>query len=127
MNNRITAEEYQRRLAHNRKRAAGKNNVRLTIDGITFDSKKEAMRWIQLKEMERVGQISNLRRQVPIVLMGAQGPIKTKTGKDMTYWADFVYEENDEEAVEDVKGYPSDIYLLKKAILAAQGITIREV
>lgn len=109
------------------KRAAGKNAKRHFAHGIWFDSKKEANRWGELLLMERAGQISELRRQVAIALKGRSGPILTPTGRNMTYLADFVYIEACEEVVEDAKGYPSDIYLMKKAILAAQGVNIREV
>lgn len=47
-------------------------NKKIEIDGFVFDSKAEAQRWQQLKLLERVGQIGNLRRQVKYVLIPAQ-------------------------------------------------------
>ena len=34
------------------------------LDGLTFDSQKEAQRYAELKLLERAGQIHSLRRQV---------------------------------------------------------------
>lgn len=107
--------------------AAGRNAKRHFAHGIWFDSKKEARRWGELLLMQRAGQITGLRRQCPIILQGRDGPILTATGREMIYRADFVYIEAGEEVVEDAKGHPSDIYLIKKAILAAQGVKVREV
>lgn len=42
--------------------------IRTTLDGQSFDSKGEAARWAFLNMMCRAGQISNLRRQVPVEL-----------------------------------------------------------
>lgn len=104
------------------KNAAGKNAKRTN----GFDSRAEYRRYQDLTMLQRGGVISNLERQVKIPLMGRDGPILTRTGRKMVYVADFTYTENGEHVVEDVKGYPSEVYLLKKAILAAQGIIIRE-
>ena len=41
------------------------HNKKTEIDGIVFDSRKEALRWHELKLMENAGLISDLRRQVP--------------------------------------------------------------
>ena len=109
------------------KHAAGMNAKSRVVDGVRFDSRKEAGRWAELQLMEKAGVISGLARQVPIGLEGRDGPILTATGRQMTYRADFTYEENGERVVEDAKGYPDKVYLMKKAILAAQGITIKEV
>ena len=43
-------------------------NIRCTVDGLKFDSQGEAARWNFLRMMERSGQISGLRRQVPVGL-----------------------------------------------------------
>lgn len=97
------------------------------LDGIRFDSKREARRWSALLLLQRGGVITDLRRQVKFALHGRDGPILTPTGKQAHYVADFVYTENGREVVEDAKGHKTADYLLKKAILAAQGIIIREV
>lgn len=43
--------------------------VKTTIDDITFDSLKEAQRYKELKVLERAGMITNLRLQVPYILI----------------------------------------------------------
>lgn len=110
-----------------------------TVDGITFDSKKEADRYLELKVLEKSGHIQNLRMQVEYVLIPAQyGPdIITPRGKRkkgplferaVKYKADFTYIENGEEVVEDVKGYRTPEYKIKrKLMLKEHGIRIREV
>ena len=81
-----------------------KYNARKTIiDGIKFDSKKEAGRYKELKLLERAGEIKNLQLQPRFTLQESfiyQG----KTERKITYIADFMYEEkNGEVVVEDVK------------------------
>lgn len=100
-----------------------------TIGGIRFDSRAEAKRYTELQLLQKAGVIANLQRQVAIPLKGALGPILTPTGRKATYKADFVYVdlERNAEVIEDVKGFETPEYKLKRAILAAQGITIREI
>jgi hypothetical protein len=40
-----------------------------TVDGIRFDSKREAARYGELKLLEKAGHIRGLTLQVPLVLM----------------------------------------------------------
>lgn len=96
----------------------------VTVDGIRFDSKREAERWQQLLLLYRTGEISNLRRQVPYVLIP-----KSDYGRDIVYRADFVYvDKSGIEVVEDAKGFKTDIYRLKKRLMAEKyGIIIKEV
>ncbi len=105
-------------------------NKKVTIDGIKFDSKKEAGRWFDLKLLEKAGDIGGLKRQVTYYLEGRDGPILTPTGRKMRYIADHVYIDWRHRGiivVEDVKGVRTPEYLIKKAILAAMGIVISEV
>jgi Protein of unknown function (DUF1064) len=96
--------------------------------GILFASKREARRWGDLLLLERGGVIRDLRRQVKIALLGRDGPILTPTGRQAHYVADFCYTEVKSGAyvVEDSKGFQTPEYKLKRAILAAQGVVIRE-
>ena len=91
------------------------------VDGIVFDSAKEARRYGQLKLMLKAGVIAELERQRPYEL--------TVNGvKVATYRADFVYRENGAPVVEDVKGFRTPEYKLKaKLMRAVHGITIKEV
>lgn len=96
--------------------------VKTVLDDIEFDSRKEAKRYIQLKQMERAGLIKKLRLQVPFVLVD-----KSSYGREIKYVADFVYIENGIEIVEDVKGVKTPIYRLKKRLMAERyGIKIKE-
>jgi hypothetical protein len=98
-------------------------NRKITVDGITFDSKKEACRYRELKLLERGGLIQNLLLQVPFVLFD-----KSEHGRKIVYRADFVYEEKGETVVEDVKGFKTEAYKLKKRHMAERyDIVIREV
>ncbi len=104
------------------------------VDGIIFDSKKEANRYRELKMLERAGEICCLRLQVPFELIPAQyeetGEVytrgankgKPKRGKciekAVTYIADFVYYNSDAtvRTVEDVKGMRTPVYIIKRKL-----------
>jgi len=76
------------------KRKSKFKNIRTTIDGVTFASKKEAARWIFLRDLEDNGVIVNLKRQVRYALHVQGVKIGTcipdfeytvsKTGKQIT-------------------------------------------
>lgn len=105
-------------------------NRKTMIDGITFDSAKEAQRWAELKLLERAGQIFELQRQVPFVLVPKQERDGKVIERPVVYRADFVYTENGKEVVEDVKSPATKTkeYILKrKLMLWEYGIQIREV
>ena len=92
------------------------------VDGIKFDSMKEANRYNQLKIFECAGLIKGLELQVPFQLIP-----KTKYGRAIKYVADFVYYEDGKKVVEDTKGFKTDVYKLKKRLMAeTYGIEIKE-
>ena len=98
-------------------------NVKTVLDGITFDSKKEATRYAELKLLAKSGLIQNLRLQVPFELIPKQ-----QGERAVKYIADFVYTENGETVVEDVKGIKTDVYKIKKKLmLKVHGLRIKEV
>lgn len=111
---------------------------KVEVDGIVFDSKKEAKRWSELLLLEKAGAIRNLRRQVKFVLIPAQkepdttgkrgGTIKGKLlERECTYIADFVYQEDGKTVVEDTKGFRTSEYRIKKKLmLFIHGIKIKE-
>ena len=122
-------------------------NKKVVIDGITFDSKKEAGRYKELKTLERAGIIQKLQRQVKYVLVPAQyertdevytkGKDKGKPKKgrlierECAYYADFVYMQNGNTIVEDVKGYRNgqayNLFVIKrKLMLYVYGVTVKE-
>ena len=94
------------------------------MDGITFDSKKEASRWCELKLLERAGLIRDLTRQRRIELIPKVGRHRARY-----YVADFEYldTETGKMVLEDVKGVHTQVYELKKAIIRWRyGIEITE-
>lgn len=98
------------------------------IDGHTFDSQAEARRYQQLKILKQAGKITDLELQPRFALEVGGVSIKTAKGRQRFYVADFRYKNEDgEEVIEDVKGMPTDVYKLKRDILAAKGIHIKEV
>ena len=103
---------------------------KVIVDGEKYDSKKEFNRFCQLLLLERAGEIQNIKRQVRYELIPSQRD--PETGKvierPVTYLADFVYEQDGHTVVEDVKGFKTKEYVLKrKLLLWAKGIRIKEV
>lgn len=85
---------------------------KVVLDGITFDSKKEADRWQELRILELTGQIQNLERQVKYELVP-----KTGAERAVKYYADFRYEEGGKTVVEDAKGFRTKDYMIKRKLL----------
>ena len=97
-----------------------------TVDGITFDSRREADRYIVLKGMEEDGAIRDLRRQVRYELI-PPFDVDSRHYRPVFYVADFVYVEDGKEIVEDVKGMRTDVYRLKSKLFARRyGKAIKE-
>jgi len=95
-------------------------NVRTVVDGRTFDSKKEARRYLELKRLQAAGAITALRLQVRF-------PLRVNGVAVGKYVADFVYVRDGRRVVEDVKGVRTAVYKLKcKLMLAVHGIEILE-
>lgn len=96
------------------------------VDGITFDSRREADRYLVLKSMEEDGVIEDLRRQVRYELVPSFD-VDEKHYRPIYYVADFTYRENGHEVIEDVKGMKTDVYRLKAKLVAYRyGMNIRE-
>ena len=92
------------------------NAKKILIDGIEFDSKKEAKRYLELKMLERAGKIKNLKLQ-PVFLLQEGFYYRGKAIRQITYRADFEYvDENGNVVVEDVKGVETPVYKLKKKL-----------
>lgn len=104
------------------------NAKKITVDGIVFDSRREAMRYSELKLMERAGVIRDLKRQVRYELIPAFD-VGGKHYRPTSYVADFVYTDTKtgKEVVEDVKGMRTDVYRLKSKMFAYKyGVSILE-
>lgn len=104
------------------------NATPVVIDGIKFDSKKEGVRYSNLKLLEKHGRISDLKLQVPFMLTPAiyyyaefkRFSLEKHNGKGWfciqrgsKYYADFVYTENGKRVVNDVKGFRTAMYRKK--------------
>lgn len=93
---------------------------KIDYEGMTFDSKKELQHWIDLKQQEEQGIISDLKRQVEFELV----PRQTVDGKflyrPIKYTADMTYIKDGEYVVEDVKSKMTrklPEYIMKKKLL----------
>ena len=118
-------------------------NRKVTIEGINFDSEREAKRYLILKDYQNKGDISDLKMQVVYELIPAIKELKTVVLKTktiqkevtiqqaITYRCDFTYIKDEKLIVEDVKISPKMLppeYKLKKKLLRyVHGIDIREV
>ena len=103
-------------------------NRKTVLDGVTYDSAKEARRGAELRLMERAGLIQDLCAQVKYILIPAQKRDGKLIERPVTYVADFVYTENGETVVEDVKGVRTKEYIIKrKLMLWEYGLRIKEV
>lgn len=100
----------------------GARKIKDPATGYVFDSKKEFIRWCELRIIERSGVISDLKRQVSYELIPKQ------TGeRACSYIADFQYYQDGKLVVEDCKGYRTDSYKIKrKLMLWVHGIKVKE-
>lgn len=103
-------------------------NNPIIVNGHPFASKAEARRYEQLLIMEQAGAIKGLRLQPKYELI----PKFRKNGKTIRkteYIADFEYIEDGKTIVEDVKGFATDVYKLKKKLFEYRypKLTIKEV
>lgn len=89
---------------------------KVEIDGVVYDSKKEAKRAAILEQQERYGMITNLQKQVTFELQPGYTNNQGKKIRPITYIADFVYEKEGKKIVEDTKGYRTETYKVKKKI-----------
>ena len=117
-------------------------NARIRRKGKRFDSGIEMLRYDYLCKLEKKGIISDLHRQVifelvPSLYVSPDGKVISwrKQGRDwkltergISYIADFTYKHNGIQVAEDVKGYLTDVYIIKrKLMLYKHGIIIHEV
>ena len=95
-----------------------------TFNGITFDSKHERDRYVELALMEKAKAIQDLKCQVSFPLVP-----KSKYGREIKYVADFTYYEDGRLVVEDTKSpaTKTPVYRLKKRLMAEKyNIVIKE-
>ena len=105
------------------------NNNKITLNGIKYDSKKEARRHQELLLLQRAGKITDLQRQVKYILIPSQRIDGKVAERECSYIADFVYHdvESGKTVVEDTKGFKTKDYIIKrKLMLHKHGIQITE-
>lgn len=88
-------------------------NIKTTIDGITFDSKKEAIHYVYLKNLEKQGVITDLQRQTKI-------DFKVNGKKIFTYKPDFEYNDEFGHHIVDVKSPATEknaVFRLKRKLI----------
>lgn len=83
------------------------------VDGIRFDSKREAERYGELKLLEEAGEIESLQLQPRFQLM-AKATVGREKLRAVVYVGDFAYTEDGRQVVEDVKGVETPIWRLKR-------------
>lgn len=86
-------------------------NKKIKVAGREFDSKREANRYCELIMLQKAKVISDLQCQVKYELLPKQ-----KGERAMYYIADFMYTENGKTIVEDVKGYLTEVYRIKRKL-----------
>lgn len=112
-------------------------NVKVTTpDGETFDSGREADRWMQLKLLEKAGEISHLERQPKFYLYGSKSQVLIKSkgypnGRRAKWVGDFAYHchRRNKRICEDAKGFRTPLFILKRAVVEAcyPGLEIVEI
>lgn len=103
-------------------------NEKTTVNGIQFDSCKEAERYQQLMLLLKAGKITQLKLQHSFTLQGAFKKPDGEKIRAITYIADFTYyDEQGNFTIEDVKGYKTRTYKDKYKRMADLGYTITEI
>ena len=90
-------------------------NKKTTIDNITFDSKNESNRYLELKILLKSGLIKDLVLQ-PAFELQPKFKYQGKTERSITYKADFQYTEDGKTVVEDVKGFETKDFIIKRKL-----------
>lgn len=111
------------------------HNRKVTVNGITFDSQKEADRYLELMLLQKAGQIDRLKLQPEFTLQDAFTTPDGEKVKAIRYRADFTYRKKMRDGVdtywvsvvEDVKGYRTKEYQQKRKMMLDMGIRVIEV
>jgi hypothetical protein len=106
--------------------------IRTFVDGMAFDSKREARRYRELRILEKAGEIAELKCQVKFPLLPLQRLDGKLIERAVVYIADFVYiDKEGNKVVEDVKSpitRKNQSYILKrKMLLYFHGLLLKEV
>ena len=110
----LPKQTYNPRLKRSRPKYGNKKTV---VNGIKFDSKWEAERYLYIKSLERAGTVKDLELQVRFNLV-------VNDQKICAYIADFRYKREGkdgvwQEIIEDAKGVETPEFKLKKKLMKA--------
>lgn len=104
--------------------------MKTVVDNVTFDSKREADYYRQLKLLKKAGEITDIQLQPKYLLVESyKHPATGKKIQPAHYVADFLvtYPDGRTEVI-DVKGMKTPLYKFKKKLFESKyGIAIREV
>ena len=106
------------------------NNEKPTVDGITFDSKKEARYYEKLKAFKKGGAVEDFELQPRFKLQKGFDDKEGNHHRPIHYRADFkIWWANGKVEIVDTKGYKTQVYKLKKKLLLKKypDINFREV
>jgi hypothetical protein len=108
----LTKEQGRELLAKKPKKRKYRNEP-IVVDGIRFDSRREAAYYAELKRREKAGEVGGVELQVPFPILGPAGELIC------TYVADFVFFDHvaDRLRVIDVKGVETRDFRLKKKLM----------
>lgn len=131
---RISEEEYRALIGTPPKKSKYNNNKPEYYDPdlkqlIKFDSNKERDYYLILKDRAKRGEIRHLNRQYEIEIQPAFTDKQGNKIRAITYKADFYFYDKILKSwrVIDVKGFKTEVYKLKKKLLAFKGVYIEEV
>lgn len=113
-----------------KKKKSKYGNQKAEENGIKFDSKKEARRYMELRQLETAGKISDLKLQHTFTLQEAFTTEDGERIQAIKYVADFTYMEDGKFVVEDVKSSATRknrAYRTKNRMMAEKGYIIREI
>lgn len=104
------------------------------VNGIPFDSKKEAGRFGELILLSKSGEIKDLKLQPEFTIQEAFKTPEGEAVRAIKYRADFSYlrrvkegpDTRWERVVEDVKGYRTKDYEIKRKLMLGIGVKVTE-
>lgn len=125
------AEKLLRELGLGGEAESKYHSKKVVVDGITFDSEKEARRYGELMALRLAGEIRDLELQKSFELIPVQRDSAGRViERAVRYKADFYYYDIRRRCfvVEDTKGVRTDDYIIKrKLMLYVHGIRIKEI
>lgn len=98
------------------KRRGKYNATPATVGGLRFDSQAEARRYAELLWLERSGAITDLEAHPRFELQPAFTDNAGKRWAAICYEADFAYTEDGKRVIEDVKGFETPVFRLKRKL-----------